>query len=331
MHRRLRHPIVLVPIAIVVTIVAVWWLAFRPDEEATASSTTTKLLVEVTTGPMSETVSAEGTVAAAQTDDLSFSASGTVTAVNVKAGDAVTTGQVLATIDSAELEPAVASAEAEVADAEATSSSDDESSGASDAQIAADETSLTSAEDQLADAEEALAGASLVATFDGTGRLGRPHRRRGARQQTAPDGTSTPPARTAARVSRPPTSGRAPTDAAGHTRASDDSDTGSTAQIQVVSTGRFTGRARGRTAPTSTASRSARTRHGHAVDVELGERPVSRRASRALEAAPADPGGAQVPGPTRAAAPRRRRRSDRGRRHQPRGRDRRRHRRRRGR
>ena len=34
-------------------------------------------------------VSSEGTVAAAQTDDLSFSSSGTVTAVNVKAGDTV--------------------------------------------------------------------------------------------------------------------------------------------------------------------------------------------------------------------------------------------------
>ena len=43
---------------------------------------------------------AKFTVAAAQTNDLSFSSSGTVTAVDVKAGDEVKAGQVLATIDS---------------------------------------------------------------------------------------------------------------------------------------------------------------------------------------------------------------------------------------
>ena len=67
---------------------------------------------------MSTTVSAEGTVEAAQTDDLSFTASGTVTAVNVKAGDTVTAGQVLATVDSAELQSAVTSAESNLASAE---------------------------------------------------------------------------------------------------------------------------------------------------------------------------------------------------------------------
>ncbi len=91
---------------------------------------------------MSETVSAEGTVAAAETDDLSFAASGTVTAVNVKAGDTVTAGQVLATIDSAELESDVAAANATVAEAKAKLA-DDEDAGASDEQLAADESSLT--------------------------------------------------------------------------------------------------------------------------------------------------------------------------------------------
>ena len=76
MHRRLRQPIVLVPIVIVIAIVAVWWLAFRPAAGATASAATTKQVVAVTSGPMSKTVSAEGTVAAANTDDLSFASSG---------------------------------------------------------------------------------------------------------------------------------------------------------------------------------------------------------------------------------------------------------------
>ena len=103
----------------------------------------------MTRGALTNTVSAQGTVAAAQTDDLSFSAAGTVTAVNVKAGDTVTTGQVLATIDSASLQSAVASAASTLAKAQATLS-DDEASGASSDQISADQTSVPSATDSLA-------------------------------------------------------------------------------------------------------------------------------------------------------------------------------------
>ena len=72
-----------------------------------------------TGGDMAKTVTAEGTVAAADTEELSFSSAGTVTAVNVKAGDTVKAGQVLAEIDSAELEAAVADADASLADAQA--------------------------------------------------------------------------------------------------------------------------------------------------------------------------------------------------------------------
>ncbi|MGZ4800765.1 MAG: efflux RND transporter periplasmic adaptor subunit, partial [Acidimicrobiia bacterium] len=165
--RRVAQPIVIVPILIVVAIVGVWWLAFRPDPVSTASASTTKQVVDVTSGPISVTVSAEGTVAAAQTDDLSFSSAGTVTAVNVKAGDTVTAGQVLATIDSAALRASVTSAESNVAAAQAKLS-DDQSSGASADQVAADESSLTAANDSLTNANAALAKASLVATFDGT-------------------------------------------------------------------------------------------------------------------------------------------------------------------
>ena len=116
---------------------------------------------------MARTVSADGTIAAAQTDDLSFASAGTVTAVNVKAGQTVKAGDVLATIDSAELQSAVADAESSVADAQAKLS-DDEDAGASDAQIEADKSSLTSAQDKLASAQSDLDGAKLVATFDGT-------------------------------------------------------------------------------------------------------------------------------------------------------------------
>ncbi len=233
MLRRLLQPIVFVPVLIVVAIIGVWWFAFRADEPATASATTTKQVVEVTTGPMSQTVSAEGTVAAADTDDLSFGSSGTVTAVNVKAGDTVKSGQVLATIDSAELEAAVTSAEADLADAQAKLS-DDQSGSASDAQITADESSVQSADDALANAQDALAGASLVATFDGT--VASVDLTVGEELGTdGTDGTGKTGSNTGSGQSTPPLGSGNSNPLA----ANDSSDT-STAQIQVVSTGRFT-------------------------------------------------------------------------------------------
>jgi membrane fusion protein, macrolide-specific efflux system len=166
-RRFATKPWVVMPL-IAVLVLGGWTLFFRDDgADGAAAAQTDDQVVEVTVGNMAQTVSAEGTVAAAQTDDLSFASAGTVTAVNVQAGQAVTAGTVLATIDSAELEADVAEAEANVADAEAALA-DDEEAGASDAQIEADESRVTSAHDRLASAEEALTGAQLVASFDGT-------------------------------------------------------------------------------------------------------------------------------------------------------------------
>ena len=163
---QMKKPWVVMPLVALLALGG--WFAFRPDDGASADQTTaTEQTVEATVGTMARTVSADGTLAAAETEDLSFGSAGTVTAVNVKAGDQVEAGDVLAEIDSAELEAAVSSAEATVADAEAQLA-DDQDADASDEQIAADESSLTSANDQLDAANEALEGAKLVATIDGT-------------------------------------------------------------------------------------------------------------------------------------------------------------------
>jgi macrolide-specific efflux system membrane fusion protein len=144
-----------------------WWAWKTTAGDSSSSAAVGNQVVEVTSGPMSQVVTSEGTVAVAQQQDASFSASGTVTAVNVTAGQKVTTGEVLASIDSAELEAAVSSAESDLADAEAKLSNDT-SAGASSSQLEVDRTSVTSAEDQLAAAQDNLDGASLVAEFDGT-------------------------------------------------------------------------------------------------------------------------------------------------------------------
>src|SRR5438874_2161779 len=80
----------------------------------TGRAATTKTVVPVQTGTTDTTVAADGTVAAANTDNLNFASAGTVTAVNVKAGDAVTAGQVLATIDGTALDAAAAKAQADL-------------------------------------------------------------------------------------------------------------------------------------------------------------------------------------------------------------------------
>jgi HlyD family secretion protein len=67
----------------------------------------------------SEGVTAKGTVEPISTQSLSFSTSGTVTAVSVKPGDQVVVGQVLARIDQADAQQAVADARSALDDAEA--------------------------------------------------------------------------------------------------------------------------------------------------------------------------------------------------------------------
>jgi macrolide-specific efflux system membrane fusion protein len=164
LRRRLLRPWAILPLALVVGGSA--WFVSRPSDEG-GGSTTTQQTAEVSTGTMSQTVSASGTIEAAATDELSFSAAGTVTAVNVEAGAEVQAGDVLATLDSPELVSAVDQAEATVADAEARLD-EDQDADASGTQIAADESSLESAQRQLDAANEALAGTQLVATIDGT-------------------------------------------------------------------------------------------------------------------------------------------------------------------
>lgn len=170
-HRVRRHvlqPFVIMPLVAVLGVGA-WWFTIRSDDAAStpATATSSEQLVTVTRGAMNSTVSAEGTVAAASTDDLSFTGAGTVTAVNVQAGDTVKAGQVLATIDSTELRATLAAAEATLATAKATLA-DDQAASASTERLTADLLGVSTADDSLTAANQALAGAQLVSTIDGT-------------------------------------------------------------------------------------------------------------------------------------------------------------------
>jgi macrolide-specific efflux system membrane fusion protein len=131
---------------------------------AAAAPTTT--VQTVATGTIKQAVSATGTLAPASAENLNFSASGQVTSVTVKAGQKVTKGQKLATIDSAALAASVAQVEATVANDQAKIDND-ASSGATSTQTAADTAALTAASNQLTSAKAQLAGATMTSPIDG--------------------------------------------------------------------------------------------------------------------------------------------------------------------
>jgi multidrug efflux pump subunit AcrA (membrane-fusion protein) len=86
----------------------------QADETVPAASTTAR----VQRGTVALAVAAAGTIHSSQTRGLSFSIAGTVTELDVKVGDAVTAGQVLARIDPGDAQDAVTSAQSRVDDAQ---------------------------------------------------------------------------------------------------------------------------------------------------------------------------------------------------------------------
>ena len=123
--------------------------------------------VQATSGTVKETVSASGTVEAAETADLSFEVSGTVTKIYVAEGDTVKKGDPLARVDDTTLVAARTAAESALTAAQEQLDTDD-SSGASDVQIASDEAAVAAAEADLDSARQAVDDAVLRATIGGT-------------------------------------------------------------------------------------------------------------------------------------------------------------------
>ncbi len=157
-------------IAVVVVLLAgagglVYWLTSGSSTPTGVVVTTTT--VPVTTGTIQQTVASSGTIEPASQASLNFAVSGTVTAVNVKAGQSVTAGQVLATVDTTALSEEVSAAQAQLAAANARLASD-ETSNAATTQIDSDQAAVTSAESTLSNAQTALNDAALTSTIAGT-------------------------------------------------------------------------------------------------------------------------------------------------------------------
>jgi macrolide-specific efflux system membrane fusion protein len=162
-----RRNIVVTAVVVVVVAGAGIGIWLGTSSSAAPALQITTQTVSATTGTMKQTVSTSGTIAPAQQANLNFGVSGSVTAVNVSAGQTVTAGQTLATVDPAALQATVSAAQSSLTAAQAKLSSD-QSAGASSSQIASDQASVTTAQSQLTSDQTNLANASLTSTITGT-------------------------------------------------------------------------------------------------------------------------------------------------------------------
>ena len=135
------------------------WAVSRPAA-ATPSGTT----VPATTGTVSQTVTASGTIEPAQEADLSFTTGGLVTSVSARVGASVRKGAVLATVDGSALLAQVSAAAAGVTAASALVASEGSTAtGAASAQA-----QLAAAKAKLVQAQAALAATALSSPIAGT-------------------------------------------------------------------------------------------------------------------------------------------------------------------
>jgi macrolide-specific efflux system membrane fusion protein len=162
-----RRNIIVAAVVVVVAAGAGIGIWLGTSSSAAPGLQITTQTVSVTTGTMQQTVATSGTIAPAQQANLNFGVSGTVTGVNVSAGQTVTAGQTLATVDPSALQATANSAQASLTAAQAKLASD-QAANASSSQITSDQASVTSAQSQLTTAQTNLANASLTSTIAGT-------------------------------------------------------------------------------------------------------------------------------------------------------------------
>jgi len=128
--------------------VVVYYVAFRGDSSSVTRSTEE---IPVARATISQTLSISGVADAQLNSNLTFQASGKIAAVNVRVGDSVAQGDVLASIESDDLVNAVAQAQANQSAAQLRL--DDLLSGSTAADLAAAEQALVSAQANLTKAK----------------------------------------------------------------------------------------------------------------------------------------------------------------------------------
>jgi macrolide-specific efflux system membrane fusion protein len=166
---RPRTWIITAVVVVVVAGAAVWWFGFAHKTDANAAPATSTTLT-VSTRTMQQSVSGTGTLSPTVDQQVSFLASGTVTAVNVQAGQTVKAGDTLGTITTAQADADLAEAQATLASDQAKLASDQAASTGSSsdvAQIAADQAAVTAAQASVTSAQNAVNGTTLTAPVAG--------------------------------------------------------------------------------------------------------------------------------------------------------------------
>jgi HlyD family secretion protein len=132
MKPRIWRPIATILAAVLVAVLAVQATRLLGSARAQAPQFVT---ATVGRGTVDETVSATGTVQAPVTDSITFSVSGTVTDVPVQVGSKVKAGQVLARLDSRNLQAQMVTAQGQLAQAQANLQKVEEGTPASQLQV----------------------------------------------------------------------------------------------------------------------------------------------------------------------------------------------------
>ncbi len=167
MRRWRKRTIAIVAVAALIIVAGAGVLIWRLTRPATTAAVATTTTVKAQKSTLRTSVSATGTLAPQNQAYLNFPAAGTVSAVNVALGAAVTAGQVLATQDTTTLEAAVTSASAAVDSAQSSLDTLESNSSATSAQISAAKAQLASANAKLTSAKSDLTGATMTAPFAG--------------------------------------------------------------------------------------------------------------------------------------------------------------------
>ena len=118
-----------------------WWYLDHESTAQAATPTTISRTVAAAVDTIKKTISTTGTLTPAVQQDVSFVASGNVTAVDVTAGQQVTAGQPLATVDTLTMQQTLATANLTLAKAQAT--------------LVTDQTALSTAQDAQTTAADA--------------------------------------------------------------------------------------------------------------------------------------------------------------------------------
>lgn len=166
---RLRRPTLVVNVLLgVLALGGAGWAYTTVAVSNTSSTRADQRLFPVTTGTVTQTVSATGSVASADTANASFITAGTVTGIDVKVGDTVKAGQVLAKVDPTNAQAQLNTAEANLTAAQDNLAQIQGTGGATAATIATAQAQVTSAEATVTADRQAVSGTVLTAPMAGT-------------------------------------------------------------------------------------------------------------------------------------------------------------------